>query len=281
MSLDTPVPYCGPAPVPGQLTWNADPLLAVCLLIIAALYAWRGRRLPGSRQLVFWCGWIVLTLALISPLCNLSVALFSARIAQHVVLTTIAAPLLVLGDAGRIFRGKLGPMNVRGRTHATHQAVAVVVFALILWLWHLPSFYDATFRGTIAYWTMHITMVGAALLFWDVILRGSTSFAATLAAVFATMLQMSLLGAVLTFAGQPLFPVHAGTTWAFGLSPLADQQLGGLIMWVIGGVLMSLYALKVLSAHVVAPEMDAVAVPEPVVTPSETFGGRPLSEPSI
>jgi hypothetical protein len=124
--------YCGPAPVPGQLTWNADPILAVCLLIIAALYAWRGRRLPGSRQLVFWCGWILLTLALISPLCNLSVALFSARIAQHVVLTTIPAPLLVLGDAGRIFRGKLGPMNVRGRTHATHQAVAVVVFALRL-----------------------------------------------------------------------------------------------------------------------------------------------------
>jgi hypothetical protein len=53
--------YCGPAPVPGQLTWNADPILAVCLLIIAALYAWRGRRLPGSRQLVFWCGWIPLT----------------------------------------------------------------------------------------------------------------------------------------------------------------------------------------------------------------------------
>src|ERR1700746_2007860 len=70
MSLDTPVPYCGPAPVPGQLTWNADPLLAVCLLIIAALYAWRGGRLPGSRQLVFWCGWVVLQLAPIPPACQ-------------------------------------------------------------------------------------------------------------------------------------------------------------------------------------------------------------------
>jgi putative membrane protein len=96
---------------------------------------------------------------------------------------------------------------------------------------------------------MHVTMIGAALLFWAARLRAATSVSTALAALFATMLQMSLLGAILTFAGAPLFAVHADTTWPWGLSQLGDQQLGGLIMWVVGGIVLASYGAVALASY--------------------------------
>ena len=96
---------------------------------------------------------------------------------------------------------------------------------------------------------MHVTFIGAALLLWFAALRSTDSIGAIFAALIATMLQMSLLGAWLTFAGRPLFAVHADTTWPWGLSQLQDQQLGGLIMWVIGGFLLTAGARVVLADY--------------------------------
>jgi putative membrane protein len=253
------IPYCGAPPLPGHVTWNSDPVLAFCLLIFALLYGLGIRRRPIETrwQVCFWSGWAILTLALVSPLCNLSVALFSARIAQHVILTLLAAPLLVFGRVERIFAImpsawiERASGSVRKFCAAwSGQWVAVVAFALAMWLWHVPGLYDATFESTLIYWTMHVTMIGAALLLWAVALRGSGSIAGGLFAIFATMLQMSLLGAVLTFAGSPLFAVHADTTWPWGLSQLADQEFGGLVMWVIGGVLLAGYAVFILAQYI-------------------------------
>ncbi len=277
MNPAVPIPYCGAAPAPGHVISNTDPLLIASLAGLAVLY-WLGVRkqpsAPLRPRLAFWAGWSVLSLALVSPLCNLSVALFSARIAQHVLLTAVAAPLLVLGHAEWILAAL--PARLRAHLRAALRPLGLAmrgqlgpaaIFALVLWIWHLPAFYDATFRSTLVYWTMHVTMIGAALLFWSASFRRAESFAAVLLAVFATMLQMSLLGALLTFAARPLFAVHANTTWIWGLSPLEDQQLGGLIMWVIGGALLTLYALVVLarcmsdasSAPIRAPQTSAAS----------------------
>ena len=258
MHVFTQVPYCGGPPVPGHIIWNTDPVLAVSLVAVAALYAAgiRGRSIPIWRQVCFWSGWVVTALALMSPLCNLSVALFSARVAQHVILTMVAAPLLVLGQA----ECALAPFRARPSSVedtilpgwiSRGQWVAVSVFAIVMWLWHLPDVYDMTFRSTFLYWTMHVSMIGTALLLWTCALRACTSIASSLFAIFATMLQMSLLGAIFTFAGAPLFAVHAVTTWPWGLSPLYDQQLGGLVMWVVGGFLLAGYAGLVLVPYLV------------------------------
>ncbi|MBV8755200.1 MAG: cytochrome c oxidase assembly protein [Hyphomicrobiales bacterium] len=246
------LPYCGAPPVPGSVVWNTDPILAAVLIACAALYAIGVRRKPvGYReQALFWSGWLLTALALVSPLCNLSVALFSARIGQHVILTTLAAPLLVLGRVERVF--SVLPSS-RSRDEfafgAIGHALAVVVFAIVMWAWHVPALYDLTFRSTLVYWTMHATFIGAALLLWFAALRSADSIGTIFAALIATMLQMSLLGAWLTFAGRPLFAAHADTTLPWGFSQLQDQQLGGLIMWVIGGFFLTAGALVVLADY--------------------------------
>jgi putative membrane protein len=250
------LPYCGTPPVPGALVWNTDPILAAGLIAIAVFYAIGAIRRPttGREQVCFWSGWLLAALALVSPLCNLSVALFSARIGQHVILTTLAAPLLVLGRVERVLSGLPGvALQPAARDEfafgARGQALAVVVFAVVMWAWHVPALYDATFRSTLVYWAMHASFIGAALLLWFAALRSSDSIGAIFAALIITMLQMSLLGAWLTFAGRPLFAVHAETTWPWGLTQLQDQQLGGLIMWVIGGLFLTAGALIVLANY--------------------------------
>jgi putative membrane protein len=248
------IPYCGAPPVPGSVIWNTDPILTAVLIACTALYAIGVRRRPVAlhEQACFWSGWLLAALALVSPLCNLSVALFSARIGQHVILTTLAAPLLVLGRVERILSvlpgvGPSGGARDEFAFGARGQALAVVLFAVVMWAWHVPALYDATFRSTLVYWTMHATFIGAALLLWFAALRSCDSIGVVFAALIATMVQMSLLGAWLTFAGRPLFAVHADTTWPWGLSQLQDQQLGGLVMWVIGGFLLTAGALVVLA----------------------------------
>jgi putative membrane protein len=229
----TGTPYCGAAPLPGGVTWNLDPWLTAALLGGLAL-AWRAG--GDRRSLVL--GWGVLAGLLLSPLCNLSIALFSARVAQHVLLLTVAAPLLAVAIPLRPGSG-YGP----GRL-----ALAAGRFAIALWVWHLPGPYAFTFRSDIAYWAMQASLLGAAAWLWRGLLLGAAARPdAVLLAGLATAAQMGALGALLTFAPRPLFAPHALSTLPWGLTPLEDQQLGGLLMWVPGGLAFALVALPALA----------------------------------
>jgi putative membrane protein len=249
MILDNPIPYCGLPPLPGGVTWNADPVLWSLLALGALVYFVGCRHLRREapaphEQICFALGWIVLTFALVSPICNLSVALFSARVGQHMILSLIAAPLLVLG---RVDVLALRTFGVRAEMPNRTEAYATpLAFALALWVWHAPGPYDATFASHITYWAMHATLFAAAIALWRVLLRGVTHqpVAALIASAF-TGAQMCALGVLFTFATHPLFPVHA-TTWAWGWTQVQDQQFGGLLMWVPGGMVFTLHALAVL-----------------------------------
>jgi putative membrane protein len=264
MSFSLAIPYCGPPPHPGHLVWNADPALAAILLGCAAAYWLRTRKaLPSQRvQLCFWAGWTIVTLALVSPLCNLGVALFSARVAQHVLLTTLAAPLLVLSGVREMVGDHAEPRHFVlpcSKREGLMLALAGLVFAVVMWAWHLPALYNATFHSTAVYWSMHATMLLAAVWLWSATLRrGSQLLFGSLLTMLGTMLQMSLLGALLTFAAEPLYFVHASTTWPWRLSPLEDQQLGGLFMWVIGGVLVMAWAALVFAQYLVREAIPGV-----------------------
>jgi putative membrane protein len=250
MLLDNAIPYCGSPPVPGSVTWNVDPVLWSLLALGALAYFAACRRLRGEaparhEQICFALGWIVLALALFSPICNLSVALFSARVGQHMILSLIAAPLLVLGRADVLALRACGVgADIPNRSEAY---IAPLAFALALWVWHAPGPYDATFTTHIVYWTMHVTLFASAIALWRVLLRGVTHqpVAALIASAF-TGAQMCALGVLFTFASHPLFPVHAATTWAWGWTQVQDQQFGGLLMWVPGGMVFTLHALAVL-----------------------------------
>jgi putative membrane protein len=254
MTAASYLPYCGSPPVPGHLTWNMDPVLIAALVGLPVLYALgrRGRNAPGRhRQACFYAGWMIVAAALVSPLCNLSVALFSARVAQHMLLTLVAAPLIIFGRPGAALlrvippRIRVGVPRLRG---GALPAFATLGFAAALWAWHLPGPYDATLRSDVVYWSMHLTTFGAALLLWHALFHRLNCVSSALLVGFGTTVQMSLLGALLTLAPRPLFGPHLGTTWPWGLSPLDDQQLGGLIMWVPGGMLFTLIGVLAIGA---------------------------------
>lgn len=216
------VPYCGTPPLPGHLLgrWNLDPILLGGLLLAAV--AQLRMAAPGERRVVA-AGWAIATLAFISPICALSVALFSARIAQHMILMCVAAPLI----------GRYLP---QGRwDHSIWWSVAA--FTLAIWTWHMPVPYEATFGSTAIYWSMHLTLFGSAIWLWRDLLnhRGDQTLTVISAGMFACV-EMGLLGAVLTFSSHPWFAWYSTTTGPWGLTQLQDQHLGGVLMWVPTGV---------------------------------------------
>jgi putative membrane protein len=241
------IPYCGSPPIPGALEWNLDPVLLACLGALLACHAWGDRKAPAGaagpqRRMAFVAGWAVATLALVSPLCHLSVALFGARIGQHILLLLVAAPLVAFGRPGLILHPFLPDAWRRRQAGPARGALAVPVFAVLLWAWHLPGPYDATLAGDATYWAMHVSLFAAAVWLWRALLDADHPHSALLAGA-GTAVQMGLLGALLTLAPTPLFEAHQATTWPWGLTPLEDQQLGGLLMWVPGGLLFTVASL--------------------------------------
>lgn len=249
--------YCGNPPVPGATTWNLDPVLLVALAVIAGAYALAAlpARLSRGRQACFQAGWLIVALALVSPLCNLSVALFSARVTQHMIIALVGAPLLVAGRGevllsavARLLRGRPGGRLRAGPAglpfHPSELALGPAAFALALWVWHLGLPYDATLQSTPLYWLMHASLFASALMLWRAVLLAPPL--ASLGASFFTGLQMTALGALLTLSPRTWFHAHEATTWAWGQSPLQDQQLGGLIMWVPAGTLLLGHAVAML-----------------------------------
>jgi putative membrane protein len=219
--------------VPGALHWNVDPILIAAFVAFAVAHVSVGRSQGQANRDLVGCafGWLILLLSFVSPLCHLSVALFSARVSQHMVIVLLAAPLiargLVFAPAGQ-------------RRVASVAWMTTIAFTAIFWIWHSPALYDETLRSNIVYWLMHVTTVAAALALWMAVFN-STALLAFLV-LFVSGLQMSLLGALLTFAAIPLFSVHEFTTAAWGLTWLQDQQLGGLVMWVPAGLLLTAYS---------------------------------------
>jgi putative membrane protein len=234
------LPYCGLPPVPGALAWrlNLDPILLAALFVACA---WHLRIAQAGGSTSTWryaaAGWLIGAGAFVSPLCALSVALFSARVGQHMILVLLAAPLIALAWPPV-------PLPARRRGAGGLWASATAFF-VALWLWHMPGPYDATFSSTLLYWTMHVTLFGSSILLWRELLHHRHDRIVDVLAVGAlTSMQMGLLGAVLTFATRPLFLSHLTTTAAWGVTPLHDQQLGGVFMWVPGMLLFLWAAIR-------------------------------------
>lgn len=233
------MPYGGFAPVPGGLLdrFNLDPVLSAALILLCAWQLWTVRHCAvhrRPRQIVTLAGWLIAAGAFLSPLCALSVSLFSAHVAQDMILVLVAAPLIAMAWP---------------RTHASYHPgalwLAASAFFLALWYWHMPIPYDETFKSVAVYWAMHISLFGGGVWLWRELLQHDPERTApVLAASMLTFLQMALLGAVLTLAGRPLFQWHAVATEAWGLSRLQDQQLGGALMWAPGLALFLWSALR-------------------------------------
>lgn len=218
-------PYCGPGPAPAELwaRWNLDPaLLAVLAAAVLAVGLWG----PDRRARVMgWGAVAVLAISFVSPLCALSSALFSARTVHHLLLMLVAAPLIA-GAMPKCARGLLP---------------AAVAQAVVLWAWHAPAAYGTALSSDGAYWVMQLSLLGSAVWFWSALRDAATP--TILAGLLATLVQTGLLGAVLTFAPDAVYAPHLLTTGSWGFTPLEDQQIAGLVMWVISAGAYLLFAL--------------------------------------
>jgi putative membrane protein len=233
--------------------WTFDPGIVLPLALTGILYA-RGARLSRGtsfRELAcFWSGWVFLALSLLSPLHPLGEALFSAHMAQHEILILVAAPLLVLSRPSVAilwglplqWRRTLGrwtrstPVQTISRS-LTQPWMAWWIHAAALWLWHAPQLFQATLTNEWIHAAQHISFLASALLFWWSLLyaRGRHSYGASVLYVFTTAVHTSILGALLTLAGTVWYPAYTSSASNWGLTPLEDQQLGGLIMWIPAG----------------------------------------------
>lgn len=239
MPIET-VPYCGAAPLPADLLsrWNFDPTLLV-IMAIAFVASWAVA--DRKKPLIFSFG--ILAVVFISPLCAMASALFAVRTVHHVLMIAAAAPLIALSLPRK--NGRL--------------AVWTAVHALVLWGWHAPTAYAYALQSDLVYAAMQITLLGSAIGLWRAVLSATAPAAVT--ALLATMMQMGLLGALLTFSGSAIYQYHWTTTAAWGLSPLEDQQLAGLVMWVPGAGAYLLAALKIASKWFAGASLDRAGVP--------------------
>jgi cytochrome c oxidase assembly factor CtaG len=267
-------------------SWSFEPAVVTGIALLGAAYGlglrrlWSrgvGRGITIAQAGSFAAGIIVLLVALVSPLDRLSESLFSAHMVQHLLLILVAAPLLVAGSAGTAI-GLALPVTARrtvrtwerhGWTRAvttvvTRPVVVLVLHITALYLWHLPTFYQAALGNTTIHALEHGCFFGTAWFFWWLIIdekgRQKLGNGAAVLFVFLAGLASGALGALLTFAPTALYPLQALGARSWGLTPLQDQQLAGLIMWVPAGVVYVLTAavlfLKWMS------EMDAAVARE-------------------
>jgi putative membrane protein len=230
--------------------WEFDPGVVIPLALSGVLYAIGSRRhsgLTSLQRLCFWAGWLSLGAALISPLHPLGEVLFSAHMVQHEVLMLVAAPLLVVSRPLVTFLWAL-PFEWRrtlGRWSKTNMIrspwlwvtapfVAWWIHALAIWLWHAPILFQATLTNDLVHTAQHLSFFLSALLFWWALFyaHGRRAYGGGVLYIFTTAIHTGILGALLTFAPRLWYPVYSKTTEPWGLSPLQDQQIGGLIMWV-------------------------------------------------
>jgi len=224
--------------------WDLHPSVIIGLALLGGLYVyWGGLQAPVRRIASFAGALVVLGLALNGPLHTLSDSyLFSAHMLQHLALTLVFPPLLLYGTPPWVVRPLLQPRAVLafGRW-ATRPLVAGALFSVPITLWHFPQFYEAALEHHPLHIVQHLVFLATAVIMWWPVLSPvpqlpRASYLTQLLYLFVLGLPMSLAGALITLSGEVLYPFYAAAPRVWGLTPLADQQLGGLAMWVVGTV---------------------------------------------
>src|SRR5215467_1207899 len=233
-------------------------LLSLLLLGVATAYlrGWRRLRAAGYapplwRPASYVLGLAFVAAALLSPLDELAAERFSAHMAQHLLLTMMAAPLLLLGNPLPLVLWGLPPGARRRfaaplrRTAWPRGALSAMTFwpaagllhVAAIWLWHVPLLYDAAAEHEILHAVEHATFFGTALLFWWPIIRPAPRLAPRLhpglqiAYLVAATAQSTALGMLLAVPERAFYPHYAQAAAALGISAVDDQMVGGGLMW--------------------------------------------------
>lgn len=248
--------------------WLVAPLSLMVILYAAGLVrlqrAGSANRIALWRKLSFGTGMLTLFVALVSPLAELGERIFSLHMGQHELLVLVAAPLLVMATPMPVMMWGL-PAAMRARVAplfhhagivsawklATGAVFALLIHAVVLWVWHIPALWETALANEAIHAFQHITFFATAGLFWWAIVHGRygrVGYGVAVVFVFITAMHSSLLGALLTFAPDVWYPSHERPVPGWSLTPVEDQQLAGLLMWIPSGVVFMLLGLGLFAA---------------------------------
>jgi putative membrane protein len=244
--------------------FSVHPSVALGIVAAAGVYEWRARQgareaallgapvnvLHAGHRAAFHGALLVLFASLNGPLHDLSDEyLFSAHMVQHLMLQLVVAPLALLGIPGWMLRPALRVPTVRSLAHrVTRVAAAFALFNVTMAAWHLPPLYNLALAHHPVHILQHVTFLVASVIMWWPLVGSLAelprpSYPAQILYCFLLTIPMSIVAVYITYSDRVLYPLYAIAPRVFGISPLEDQRLGGLIMWVPGG----LYFLGVLS----------------------------------
>lgn len=254
--------------------WDLDPLVMIPLVVTAALYVaglvrlWRragvGSGISRCSAASFAAGWLTMVVALVSPVAWISQILFSVHMTQHTLLMLVAAPLMTFGHPLLAWLWAFGerqretivrPFRTRAFARPWHTITAPLSVFLIqaaaLWLWHIPSWYQAALHHDGIHALEHLCFVVAGSLFWWATINGRygrAGYGLGVLYVFLTTIHSSALGALLTVAPSVWYDDYATTAAVWKVDALADQQLAGLLMWIPAGVIFIVLGLALFAA---------------------------------
>jgi putative membrane protein len=212
----------------------------------------------------FGTGWLMLTIALVSPVAWLSEILFSVHMTQHMLLMLVAAPLLAFGQPFLAYLWIFGPVQ-RERVGSALRNEAVVatwrwltapltVFvlqAVALWIWHVPSLYESALRSDALHALQHLSFVLTAATFWWALVYGRygrQGYGLSVLYVFLTAVHSGALGALLTVSPSPWYRWYARPAEVWRIDALGDQQLAGILMWIPAGAVFIVLGLALFAA---------------------------------
>lgn len=236
------------------------PYAALPLLLLALAYARGQRRNAPWPRISFLLGFFLTWLATLSPVAAVSERLFSTHMAQHLVLMLICAPLLVAAQTTKAAARALAPALERTPLRRLVALAGLPLTPVVIWLaftclfviWHLPGLYAAALRDETVHALEHASFFLSAYAFWSVVMapqsRRTLGYGARLFFIVSAALISGLPGALIALSSRPLYAIDPQAAARLGLTPLEDQQLAGLVMWIPGGFAYIAAALALLLA---------------------------------
>jgi putative membrane protein len=234
--------------------WSIHPSTVIGIFALAAIYLWRASQAPpgeqtprGAQRFSFFAGLFLMFACLNGPLHDLSDDyLFSAHMVQHLLLTLVMPPMLIYGVSGWMLRPLLanrilGPIARR----ITRPAWCFVIFNLSIAVWHIPYFYNAAMANHNIHIVEHLIFMASAVLMWWPLMSPLPElprlpYPGQLLYTFLLSLPMSVVAVYITLADHILYPAYSAAPRIFPLSPMDDQMIGGLIMWIPGTLIFTI-----------------------------------------
>lgn len=223
-------------------SWNFEPTVVAGAFIILSFYAYFAIRQQGgvnwARAVSFYTGSFIMLISLVSPLHAGADRLLSFHMLQHVLLTTIGPPLVVMGLTSQM----LEPLRRPGLPSemarvVSNPVVAAMIFTVNMWVWHVPPLYQLAVDRDTVHAAMHIAFMGAGILYWWPVLQATPvklGEGGRLLYLFVTGMPMGLLALLLIATNTVIYPHYETSERLLGLSPIEDQQVAGVIMGALG-----------------------------------------------